>query len=241
MTRSPAYLPASAVYAYFFLLNYGYTEKQASAVVRARYGLDERAVRVLKRCVHPADVSAAVRRRSVGLGEVDALCVDGFNQALTLYALRTLRYAYHCTDGLLRDDLSGSALRDMGAVADAIRALVRVARRAGVSRVVVVLDASVPRSGQLASSIRGLGVETLVARKADTTLVELSRECVVATSDILVLRAAPAHTDLARAAADATVPAYAVVDLEEALRQAHRAWCESVIASGAARSQREGP
>jgi hypothetical protein len=228
--QSPASLPAEAVYDYFFLVSRGYSEVQASSIVRARYGLGDREVRLLKRCVHPPQVNSVVKAHHVELSSGSSLCIDGFNQALTLYSARYLGYVYRCTDGYLRDDLSGAILKDTSVVLENMLLLINVAKRLKPSSVTVVLDSRVPRSGEIASKLRSYGVNAYTARKADVELVSLSPRCVVASSDIVILRSVPQHTDLVAAALKhLDLRGHVkVIDMARMVSIQHTMWCKGL-------------
>ncbi len=184
---------------YYFLRSRGYSEKEAIQTVKRRYRVTRELEKLVKRCIHPPSHNENVKRKLVEfLPKNSWVCIDGYNQALTVYAALSRGYVYRCTDGLLRDDLLGYGKTEIDALEKIMLALVLEAYSLGAEKVYLVLDSRVPRSGQLAARLRAYNIRAFTSRKADTTLMHYSwRGCIVASSDKVVVEKAVEVVDLA--------------------------------------------
>jgi hypothetical protein len=132
-----------------------------------------------------------------------AVFVDGYNVLITTESLLEGRPVYLCDDGFLRDTRGFFMSHKVSQIElRAISEVFNLLAQAGPSRVEVLLDQQISRSGELAKEIRclmaklGLPGEAKTARDVDHKL----KVCgfIVASSDGNVIDAAHSVIDLPR-------------------------------------------
>ncbi len=225
-------LPAKLLYLYYTLLTLGYSEQQAIRVVKQKYSLTPIQEKILKRCIHSYTVNRTVAARRIPPKQIKGkrLCIDGYNQALTMISLEKYGYVYRCTDGLHRDELLGAYKTNILMISKAIIKLYVLALRLGVDDVLVILDSKVSKSGELASMLRKIGIKSITAAHADKTLIDCSlRNGVVASSDVVVLKRTPRHIDLIALALTESYRKnrrFQVIDVKSLIGSVHEDWCK---------------
>jgi hypothetical protein len=174
-----------------------------------------------------------VREKIIGPNEARGACiaVDIYNQFSTIYAALTGEQVYRCSDGLLRDALLGAT----GNVTQHREGLAEIAA-AGIAalkpqKVYAIIDSQPSRSALLAQTVHnaftrhGVSAETMLEKKADKKLVELGRDCIVATSDIVIVERVTKILDLAYYITLLAGAEKAVTDITLLLDAHHRQWC----------------
>lgn len=185
-----------------FLLERGYPRQNSLALVGDRHGLDARARHLLRRGVYSPQAAQVRRARLLGLGQTAgrAVAVDGHNVLITLENALAGRDLVLCDDGVIRDIAGAGANHRPGeltlrAAAMLFKALARAAE------VLVLLDAPISQSGELAASLRGMMAEAGLAGQARAVPVperELtSHPGPVASSDSQLLDLVTEPLDLA--------------------------------------------
>jgi hypothetical protein len=158
---------------------------------------------ILQRIIVPADRALARMAKSLRRQDLRdrVVFVDGYNTIITAHSLLAGYPVYLCDDGFLRDTRaffrSGSALQ---VAANALSEILDLLAYARPSRVQVLFDQQISRSGELAGearrmmAARGLPGEAGCARDVD----HLLKVCgsIVASSDGNVIDQAVAAIDL---------------------------------------------
>ena len=181
-------MPAS-IYDYFFLISRGYTSSQAISIISSKYRLKKEDKILLKRCIHSRELNKIVQLKIVDAATASRsrLCIDGFNQLLTLAAGLSGKPVYRCTDGIIRDnELGGIELT--GKLGEIGSLLAHHLSQISPRETIIVLDYQKPRSKNIAHTLKqvlnshGLArVIIKVAKKADSELKYLSPKCVIAS------------------------------------------------------------
>lgn len=182
----------------------GYPGDSAVRFVSDHHRLPEEERFVLQRIIVPADIALARMAKSLRLQDLRdrVVFVDGYNTIITAHSLLAGHPVYLCDDGFLRDTRaffrSGSALQ---AASSALSEILDLLASARTSRVQVLFDQQISRSGELAGEARrmmvarGLSGEAGCARDVDHLLKVCGN--IVASSDGNVIDAAAAAIDLA--------------------------------------------
>lgn len=205
-----------------WLLGRGYPLASAVSFVGGRHQLDERQRRAIARSVAAPEVAAARRARALDPEGVrgSALVVDGFNVLVTIEVALAGGLVLVGRDGALRD-LAG--VRGSHRVGDGTRRAIDLfgarLRALSPASALVLVDAPVSRSGEIASVIReaargwSVPVEVELARDVDARVAagELA-----ASSDAIVLDRAARWIPLSRWIVEADAPGAFVVDFRSA-------------------------
>ncbi len=174
-----------------------------------------------------------VRSRLEGLGEASLLIVDLYYTVSLVHEAASGHALYECTDAVLRDNARGEG-RSWKRPEHAREAIYHIAGLLGEEgfsgRVLLVADAQVPHSAvALRESLEaleehGYPAEGLLARKADTALVERAAshyDAAVLTGDRVVLERVGRVATLGR-----LPPTWRVVRLGALIEEARRrVWC----------------
>jgi hypothetical protein len=142
-----------------YLLSRGYPRELGLKLTGDRWGLDAPARQVLRRGAFAPDEAAARRKRLWPLSAVagQAVGLDGHNVLITLESALTGALLVAADDGVIRD--IGQRGRHFGPGPDTERAaelMISALARAGASEALILLDAPLSRSGQLAARLRDM-------------------------------------------------------------------------------------
>ena len=188
---------------FLFLLERGYDRRSALSLVTGRWKLSRLERLALYRCVFSYTTSKRRISKLTYLDDLAMLAIDGFNVLSTVQASLLGDTLLLATDGFVRD-LSASMrkIRVSPLLASSLAITLSYLSRYSLEHVVIVLDAQVSRSGELASTARRL-MERLsmrgsavTCRKADTHLLRLSEDYTIATSDSVIIDKASRIVDL---------------------------------------------
>jgi len=158
---------------------------------------------VLRRNVVAKEVARRRMAKTVGLPALrgKTVFVDGYNTAITTHSLLAGYPVYLCDDGFLRDTRAFFRCNKAPEVASvAFSEILDLLARAKPSRVVVLLDQQISRSGELARDVRSMMAtrdlpgEARCAQDVDHQLKTCG--CIIATSDGNVIDAASSVIDL---------------------------------------------
>lgn len=171
-----------------YLLNRGYSVKNATTFVGNHYMLSERQRLALARSISP-NIDVENRKKK------ETLCkevhIDGFNTIITLEVALSHSLLMRCMDGTIRD-LAGlrGTYRIIEQTPSAIHFLFKELENKDVEKAVFYLDAPVSNSGRLkllileAAKEYSIMVEVIVIHDVDRTLQKLSG---VISSDAIIL------------------------------------------------------
>lgn len=178
-----------------WLLERGYGREYALRVVTDRYRLDRITSSILYRGIHTRSVAQRVKSKLVSPDYVRnrSLVVDGINVLGSITSMLEGGPVIICLDGLLRDvlELHGNLLKRSN-INEAISLLVRAISYLSPSRVEVLLESQVSRSGEVAAALRrelrhmvpSCESFAYTTKQVDTELVRLGQ--ITATSDSVV-------------------------------------------------------
>ena len=194
-----------AIKDYRYLLDRGYSRESVLPLVASRYRLSDVERAILYRCVHPSAESDAIRGKIVESHAVkdSKLVIDGYNVMVTLETGLQGEPLFIGDDGIVRDVRKSyrkysynpeEARRTLGVIAEELERLMP-------RRVLIVYDSQVSWSGELASLTRRIlsgtyECDVVTAPKADRTIMEMSRDGITSTSDVVILKAVPKIFDL---------------------------------------------
>jgi len=222
-------IPREAFYDTYFLLSRGYSRKNVLDLVAARHRLGPVARRLLGRCIHDNETNRSVRAKLVEAESVwrQCLAVDVYNQLATIYAAITGLRVYACSDGLARDALAGATSAVTRHSEGLARLLAGAVEALKPSRLYLVVDAQPSRSALLAAALRSAlpQAEVGLEKRADKRLIELSGRCIVASSDIVIVKRARRVLDLAIYTIRLSGAERAVTDITRILGEQHVEWC----------------
>lgn len=181
----------------------GYPSDSAVRFVSDHHRLPEEERFVLQRIIVPAN--AALARMAKSLRRNDLLdrmvFVDGYNVIITAHSLLAGYPVYLCDDGFLRDTRAFfRGGRTLQVIASALSEILDLLASARPSRVQVLFDQQISRSGELAGearrlmSARGLTGDARCARDVDHLLKAC--DSIVASSDGNIIDAVAAVIDL---------------------------------------------
>ncbi|MGC9009976.1 MAG: DUF434 domain-containing protein [Sulfolobales archaeon] len=181
---------------YKYLLSRGYSQKISLDTICSRYMLSKLERNLLLRCIHRPDYVAKVNIKKVSVEEIrqKTLVVDLLNTLSTLATAISGGCVYLCDDGLIRD-LGGSkkVSIDNLYVAKAIDLVIKIFRELDVLEVIYVIDKNVSFSLDLVKYVvnksreMGLLSSYLLAEKADRSIIDLSRNSIVVTTDFVII------------------------------------------------------
>ena len=228
---------------FLYLLERGYDRRVALDLVTGRWGLSKLERLALYRSVFDSTTSTA-RRRKLVRRVPERLAVDGFNVLSTVQAALIGDVLVEATDGFIRD-LSATVrkVRVTPILVTALSLTLLYLAKASPQEVLIVFDAQVSRSGELAGAARGLMASlslngsALTSRRADAYLSSLSPSYVIATSDSVVVDRALRVMDLGGKVAT-IVAGEKVINLG-ALISAKVAEVAEAIAEGASEADEE--
>ncbi len=216
-----------------YLLNRGYPRDASTQLVATRHRLDRAETSLLKRCVHEDPYNESVRSRLTGFGGISLLIVDFYYTVSLVREASSGHPLYECTDAVLRDNARGEgrSWKRPEHARMAISLTARLLKEGGFSgRVLLVADAQVPHSAVAmresleALEEHGYAAEGLLARRADTALVERAssqEDAAVLTGDRVVLERVGRVAVLGR-----LPPGWKVVRLGMLIERAkRRVWC----------------
>ena len=142
-----------------YLLGRGYPRELGLKITGDRWGLEARERQVLRRGVFAPAEAAARRARLLALDAVadQAVGVDGHNLLITLESALTGATLVAADDGVIRD--IGQRGRHYGPSPDTEQAaalILAALAQAGAREMLVLLDAPLSKSGELAARLRGM-------------------------------------------------------------------------------------
>ncbi|MET1102330.1 MAG: DUF434 domain-containing protein [Pyrodictiaceae archaeon] len=222
-----------AAYEYYFLINRGYSPKASEELITAKHGLSREERILIKRCIHSTSLNRIVRSRILAPVEVKdkKLCIDGYNQLITVKACLAGRPIYLCSDGLLRDNELGRLVLDRRDLERLAQVLGEALMELKPAIAIIVLDSARPWSRNhsriLAQTLKQhTPIRTLVvlSKRTDSTLIAYSRSgCIISSSDIVVALHASRIFDLA--AYIAARKKCKVTNISPLLDREHKRWC----------------
>lgn len=206
-----------------YLLSRGYPRELGLKITGDHWGLAAPARQVLRRGAFAPEEAAARRARLLPLGAVagQAVGVDGHNLLITLESALSGAVLVAADDGVIRD--IGQRGRHYGPNHDTGRAaelMISALARAQAAEALILLDAPLSHSGELAAELRarlagaGLPGEARAVAAPDRELAGFAG--VVASGDSAVLDAAAMPLDLAGIIIREMKPRPALTNLEEA-------------------------
>lgn len=190
---------------YRYLLSRGYNQKTSLDIVSSRYLLSKLERSLLLRCVHRPEYIAELARKRVSSRDVHKsfLVIDLLNTLSTLVAVLSGECVYMCDDGFIRD-LEGSkrVSIDNPLVSKGIDIIARSLSDLGPQKTIFVADKNVSYSLLISRVIvnkcleKGLLCDYLLAEKADRSILDLSKESIIISSDYVILDKAERIFDL---------------------------------------------
>lgn len=185
-----------------YLLDQGYHREPAVNFVSNHYRLRLPERHLLARCVFSKREAAEHRRKAVGVQEVRGkwLSLDGYNVLITSESILAGKHVIRCDDGFVRDLRAIFGKYKFSRITErAIKEILRAVVRAKPSKVVVLFDKQVSRSGELARMVRRELRELHL--KGDSRAVggvdfKLRAFDVVASSDRVVIKRARTAWDI---------------------------------------------
>lgn len=206
-----------------YLLGRGYPRELGLKLTGDRWGLDAHQRQVLRRAVAAPELARARRERLLPLSALrgQAVGVDGHNVIITLENALMGAVVVEADDGAVRD--IGRRGRHYGPgpyTETAVRLMIDALAKAGAARSVILLDAPLPLSGQLAGVIRQVMERTGLAGQARAVAVpekELAVfEGIVVSGDGPLIDAVSRPLDLAGAIIRGMEPRPEMISLEQA-------------------------
>ena len=206
-----------------YLLGRGYSRELGLKLTGDRWGLEADQRQVLRRAVVAPERARARRERLLPLSALkkQAVGVDGHNVIITLESALMGAVLVAADDGAVRD--IGQRGRHYGPglyTEQAARLMVDTLAQAGAASAVILLDAPLPFSGQMAGELRGMLAQAGLAGDARTVAdpeKELALfEGVVASADGPLIDTAARPLDLGGAIIRAMQPRPYMINLEQA-------------------------
>lgn len=206
-----------------YLLGRGYPRELGLKLTGDRWGLDHGQRQVLRRGVVAPDTARSRRERLLPPSALagQAVGVDGHNVIITLESALMGAVLVAADDGAVRD--IGQKGRHYGPgphTEAAAKLLVDALARAGAARAVILLDAPLPFSGQMAGVLRLLLAQAGLDGQARAVAVPEKElrvfEGIVASGDGPLIDAAAQPVDLAGAIIRAMEPRPQMISLETA-------------------------
>lgn len=186
-----------------YLLEHGYPRESAITFIANHYRLELDERHLLARCVFSRTEVASHRAKAVNIAGVrgKSLGVDGYNVLITVESILTGKPVVLCDDGYVRDLRAIFGKYKMSsATSRALKAMVEVITEARPSRVTILLDRQVSRSGELAAiarqHIKQAGLIGAAKTVAGVDLKVRRGFNVVASSDRAIIEGAKAVWDL---------------------------------------------
>lgn len=180
-----------------YLINEGYDLKSASTFVGNHFLLSERQRLAIVRSVATEEELQERNKKCRDITDMagQTVCIDGFNEIITLEVMFSHSPLFLGTDGCIRDlaALRGT-YRIIPETDMAIRLMLKVISNAGVRKAVILLDEPVSNSGRLKARIADIREEggDLYPLELDIQILrdvdkELYRKDFVITSDSVIL------------------------------------------------------
>jgi hypothetical protein len=187
-----------------YLLGRGYPRELGLKLTGDRWALDAAGRQILRRGIFAPDEANRRRERLLPLSRASErkVAIDGHNVIITLEVAMNGGRLVLADDGLVRDiaQLGRNHQPDAKTLA-AARLMVGSLAHAGAASALILLDAPLPRSGQLAARLRELLIEAGLKGEARALAVpekELAGFAgLVASSDRVVIDQAAEPLDLA--------------------------------------------
>lgn len=185
-----------------YLLDRGYPRESAVNFIANHYRLELGERHLLARCVFSRTEVAGHRAKAVNITGVrgKSLGVDGYNVLITVESILTGKPVVLCDDGYIRDLRAIFGKYKMShATARALAAMMEVIAEARPSKVTILLDRQVSRSGELAAMARQhLKQAGLIGTAKTVAGVDLKIRSfrVVASSDRAIVERAKAVWDI---------------------------------------------
>lgn len=206
-----------AAYDLHFLLNQGYSTKNASVFVGNHYMLSERQRLALARAVSAGESIRKRKEKEVfDILQGSTVNIDGFNTIITLEVALSDSLLLKCMDGTIRDL---AALRGTYRLIDktdmAIVLIGHTLEKSNIGKAVFYLDSPVSNSGRLKQRIEELlkdfsfEVQFEVIHNVDSVLSTLDN---VITSDAIILDKCISWINLNRKIIDEAFEHYPYVD-----------------------------
>lgn len=202
-----------------FLLNRGYSVKNATTFVGNHHQLSERQRLAIARAVSAENSIRLRKGKELSDKDIDGktLYIDGFNTIITLEIAYSGSLLLSCMDGTIRD-LAG--LRGTYSLIDktdmALQAIADTLEMLHAGKAVFYLDAPVSNSGRLRSRIldimenRSFDVEVYVENSVDSILETKSN---VVSADAIILDKCESWYDLTKTVIREKIGDYAFVDI----------------------------
>jgi hypothetical protein len=214
-----------------FLLNRGYPRKAALELVGNRYGLSSDERHLLHRGVFSDSDSESRRRRKVFIGKIrnKELAIDGHNVLITIEAGISGRPLVLGDDGFIRDisGLSGSYKKNE-TTEKAIQLVICAIKKMRPSHTLLLLDAPISKSGELAEIMRiylkekGIPGDAMAVNVPERILIGFPG--VVATSDTAIIDQSKEVLDLAWHVLRKSTRLESLVRLNRKQRLARKQW-----------------
>jgi len=211
-----------AVIDYKYLLNRGYPQNASLQLVSNRYQLDNVHYSILYRCVHGDREAYNIRLKLVNASEVkgNSLLIDGFNVLITVESGILNEPLFIGDDGLLRDvRKSYRRFKFQREFHEGIvELIVRYISKLNPKDVTIVLDQQISFSGELARIFNekvekfNINGHSYTAKKTDVELLKYVKNCIIASSDIVIVKRANKIFDLSRYIVECEKPK-AIIDL----------------------------
>lgn len=184
-----------AAYDLRFLLDRGYSKKQALEFVSTRYSLSKKWRLLLYRCIFSKKECKMHKQKRVNVQKIlgKRVYVDGYNVLITVESLLLKDPIYLCDDGFVRDircifgkykfsEITGQALE----------LIIKELSKLAPSEIFFFYDKPVSYSGELCKMTRNLlekhfnfgSAETI--NNVDTSLVRF-KEHIICTSDVFII------------------------------------------------------
>ncbi|MCC6030704.1 MAG: DUF434 domain-containing protein [Desulfurococcales archaeon] len=196
----------NAIIDYKYLLDRGYGQKISADIVSSRYILNSFEREFLIRCIHRSDYVREILKKKVSEKDLrrNVLIIDLMNVTSTLGAALKDECVYRCDDTFIRDIRGSKTIsKNKDLVKKIFELIIDVLKDLECDKSFFVLDKNISysiilmREIELIASSKGVYSENILAEKADKTLIERSREGVVASSDYVVLEKVLKTFDLA--------------------------------------------
>ncbi|RLG39490.1 MAG: hypothetical protein DRN78_06675 [Thermoproteota archaeon] len=181
----------------FLLYALGFPD--AVDIVSRQLSLNKREKIALSKLIRdPSESMANALKRSplVCIRDRD-LGIDGFNVLITIESALNGNDVYLCSDGFVRDiSLAYSSYSPTDKFEEAVNLLGELIEENKPLSTKIYLDSPIPKSGQIASSIRELLGDIAEVKTSKHVDKDLLRHEVIATSDTVVIGKAPCVVDM---------------------------------------------
>jgi len=188
-----------------FLLNRGYNKPSALKLVGDRYQLNKIERSILFRSVFSDREADLIKSKQVNASMLKgrSILIDGFNILNTVESILRGDPLILCDDGVLRDFAEvHSKYRLSKLTEEALKEVLEFLREKEVSRVEILYESQISKSGEVASLTRrimenyGIAGTARTSKTVDSTLAR--SEAIIATSDSAILLRCKLFIDLPR-------------------------------------------